>query len=54
MERYEIESLGALNSVLRHARGGGVTLPLALDAHGKCLASTMLAITLPDRAPASP
>ncbi|WP_172330427.1 hypothetical protein [Mangrovicoccus sp. HB161399] len=54
VERYEVEALGALNFVLRHALGGGVTLSLALDAHGKCLASAMLAITLPDRAPAGP
>ncbi|MBE3637284.1 hypothetical protein ICN82_03595 [Mangrovicoccus sp. HB182678] len=48
VERYELDSLGALNFVLRHALGGGVTVSLALDAHGKCLASAMLAITLPD------
>ncbi|WP_240722816.1 hypothetical protein [Poseidonocella sp. HB161398] len=54
VERYEIEALGALNFVLRHALGGGVTVSLALDAHGKCLASAMLAITLPGPAPASP
>lgn len=49
VERFEIESLGALNFLLRHALGGGVTRSLALDAHGKCLASAMLAIELPDR-----
>ncbi len=47
VERYEIPGLGALNFVLRHALGGGVTRSLALDAHGKCLASAMLAISLP-------
>lgn len=49
VERYEVEGLGALNFVLRHALGGGVTRSLAMDAHGKCLASAMLAISLPDR-----
>lgn len=49
VERYEVEGLSALNFVLRNALGGGVTRSLALDAHGKCLASAMLAISLPDR-----
>lgn len=49
VERYEVENLGALNFVLRDALGGGVTQSLRLDAHGKCLASAMLTIDLPDR-----
>jgi hypothetical protein len=40
--RHELPALGALNFVLQHALGGGVTRSLALDAHGKCLASLLL------------
>jgi hypothetical protein len=40
--------LGALNFVLHSALGGGVTRSLALDAHGKCLASGLLAMVLSD------
>jgi hypothetical protein len=42
VERYEIESIGALNFVLHGALGGGVTRSLALDAHGKSLSSALL------------
>jgi hypothetical protein len=45
--RYLLPQLGALNFVLRHALGGGVTRSLALDAHGKCLGSAILALELP-------
>lgn len=48
--RYEIDSLGALNFVMQQALGGGVTRSLALDAHGKCLASALLDMELPDGA----
>jgi|TARA_R110000751_G_scaffold6865_10_gene28953 hypothetical protein len=48
VERYELPQLGALNFVLHNALGGGVTRSLALDAHGKCLASAMLDIEIPD------
>ena len=48
VERYELPQLGALNFVLHNALGGGVTRSLALDAHGKCLASAMLEIEIPD------
>ena len=48
--RYEIPSLGALNFVMQQALGGGVTRSLALDPHGKCLASAMLALELPEKA----
>lgn len=44
--RYEIPSLGALNFVMHRALGGGVTRSLALDAHGKCLASVLLALEI--------
>jgi len=40
--RYEIAHLHALNFVIRGALTGGVTRSLALDAHGKCLASVLL------------
>ncbi|CAH2599085.1 conserved protein of unknown function [Rhodovastum atsumiense] len=46
--RYEIPSLGALNFVMEQALGGGVTRSLALDAHGKCLASALLDMDIPD------
>ncbi|MDE4176272.1 hypothetical protein PXK01_19125 [Phaeobacter sp. PT47_59] len=39
---YSIPQLHALNFVLRGALVGGVTRSLALDAHGKCLASILL------------
>ncbi|TPG57742.1 hypothetical protein EAH89_09950 [Roseomonas nepalensis] len=42
VRRYALPGLGALNFVLEGALGGGVTRSLALDAHGKCLASRML------------
>ncbi|MCW5298699.1 hypothetical protein [Herbaspirillum lusitanum] len=47
--RYELPHLGALNFVMQHALGGGVTRSLALDAHGKSLSGAMLSITLPER-----
>lgn len=45
-ERYEIDTLGALNFVLHNTLGGGVTRSLALDTHGKSLSSYMLEIEL--------
>ena len=39
---YELPELGALQFVGRGALGGGVTVSLALDAHGKCLSSALL------------
>lgn len=45
--RYAIPSIGALNFVMRSALGGGVTRSLALDAHGKCLASALLELEIP-------
>ena len=44
VERYVLPRLGALNFVLHDALGGGVTRSLALDAHGKCLSSAILAM----------
>jgi len=46
VERYCLPHLGALNFVLHSALGGGVTRSLALDAHGKCLASGLLGMVL--------
>ena len=47
--RYELPALGALNFVLHRALGGGVTRSLALDAHGKCLASILLGLEISER-----
>ena len=40
--RFELPHLHAIQFVLHQSLGGGVTRSLALDAHGKCLASAML------------
>ena len=42
VRRHLLPHIGALNFVMEGALGGGVTRSLALDAHGKCLASLML------------
>jgi hypothetical protein len=47
--RYALPGLGALNFVMRGALGGGVTRSLALDAHGKCLASAILDMEIAER-----
>lgn len=44
--RYELPRIGALNFVMKHALGGGVTRSLALDAHGKSLSSALLDLEL--------
>lgn len=46
VERYALPQLGALNFVLHDALGGGVTRSLSLDAHGKCLGSLVLSMTI--------
>ena len=46
VDRYVLPHLGALNFVLHHALGGGVTRSLALDAHGKCLSSAILSLDI--------
>jgi hypothetical protein len=46
--RHALPRLGALNFVMRHALGGGVTRSLALDAHGKCLSALLLDMEIPD------
>lgn len=45
--RFELPHIGALNFVITHALGGGVTRSLALDAHGKSLGSALLAMEIP-------
>ena len=47
--RYELPKLQALNFVIENALGGGVTISLAQDAHGKSLSYLMLGIELPGR-----
>ena len=46
IERHELPQLGALSFVMHDALGGGVTRSLALDAHGKCLSSSLLALEI--------
>ncbi len=51
--RYELPNLAALNFVLGHALGGGVTRSLALDAHGKSLSSALMNLEIPEFAGSS-
>ena len=44
--RYELPRLRALNFVIENALGGGVTVSLAQDMHGKSLSFRMLDIDL--------
>jgi hypothetical protein len=44
--RYELPHLGALNFVLHRPETQNVTRSLALDAHGKCLGSALLALEI--------
>jgi hypothetical protein len=44
--RYELPKLRALNFVIENALGGGVTVSLAQDMHGKSLSFKMLDIDL--------
>lgn len=48
VRRYEIRNLKAFNFVIEGALGGGVTISLAQDIHGKGLSNVMLGISLPD------
>ena len=45
--RYELPKLKALNFVIENALGGGVTVSLNQDIHGKSLSNVMLTIELP-------
>ena len=51
VRRYELPNLRALNFVIDHVRGGGVTATLNQDLHGKSLSSLMLTILLPGNEP---
>jgi hypothetical protein len=51
--RHEMPAIGALNFVMHHALGGGVTRSLALDAHGKSLGSALLELDMPEPTPHS-
>lgn len=46
VQRYTLPQLGALNFVLHRPISNSVTRSLALDAHGKCLASALLALEI--------
>lgn len=47
--RYELPKLGALIFVMEQALDTGVTRSLAIDAHGKSLAATVLTLQIPDK-----
>ena len=47
VSRYLLPHLGAMNFVLHRPATHTVTRSLALDAHGKCLGSALLAIEIP-------
>jgi len=49
VQRYSLPQLGALNFVLRRPLSNSVTRSLAVDAHGKCLGSALLAMEIPGR-----
>ena len=44
--RYALPSIAALNFVLQRPDAQSVTHSLALDAHGKCLGSALLAMEI--------
>ncbi len=44
--RYVLPNLAALNFVLHRPESQSVTRSLALDAHGKCLGSALLAMEI--------
>lgn len=46
VQRYSLPQLRALNFVLRRPSSNSVTRSLALDAHGKCLGSALLAMEI--------
>jgi len=49
--RHELPLLCGLQFVCHGALDGGVTISLALDAHGKSLSSRLLAMALPRTGP---
>ena len=50
IKRHPLRNLKAFNFVIENALGGGVTVSLAQDIHGKSYSNVMLAIELPDPA----
>lgn len=46
VDRYEFEGMKGLNFVMHEALGGGVSMSLRSDIHGKATASLMMAIEL--------
>jgi hypothetical protein len=46
VQRYELPQLGALNFVLRRKKEYSVTRSLAIDAHGKCFSSALIAMEI--------
>lgn len=46
VERHEMPRIHALNFVLRGALGGGVTVSLRLDPHGKSLSYALLELDI--------
>ena len=50
VQRYLLPHLGAVHFVMNDALAGGVTRSLALDAHGKTLAFSILDVGLADQA----
>jgi hypothetical protein len=51
VQRHVLPHLGAVHFVMHEALGGGVTRSLALDAHGKTLASAILDIDVENTPP---
>ncbi len=51
VHRFELPQLGALIFVLERALRSGVTRSLSLDAHGKCLGTTLLSLDITRGAP---
>jgi hypothetical protein len=49
VRRHKLRNLKAFNFVIENALGGGVTVSLAQDIHGKSYSNVMLAIELPDQ-----
>ncbi|WP_299983573.1 hypothetical protein [Desulfobacula sp.] len=48
VSRYELPKLHAFNFVVENMRGGGVTVSLSQDIHGKSLSYLMMGIVLPE------
>ena len=46
--RYDLPKIKAFNFVILGTLGGGVTINMSMDLHGKNLSSLMLAIEIPD------